>query len=1781
MSGPVSKARATHSGRESPPASFSLTRNRQDFSFPITSLTQESFSSTMSTKLAAFKHKLQNHIRMDDREWSYTVPNLPGPGKLDNARLIKMVRLVLTGGKHEINLSFVGAQDNRATRGEPLNKFLIVSIAELRAPPRSAVSTASSQDSLQPSTSRECVEYATRLLKTGVSIQGVRYHFYGHSNSQLRSQTCFLYAGSPEEISLKVNALGDFSKMKTVAKKAKRIGLLFSTAAVTMNIHPDCVEDIPDVETTDYIFTDGCGLISPDLAQELARRRRIIFRNRRYTPSVFQIRYRGYKGVVEVDPTMPRLKSNSSSTPPISLKLRKSMKKFSGGDDYSFSIVDYSKPYSYGYLNDESITLLSALGITRETLHQKQNDHFRFMEEATHDPRAAFRFLSYINMPELAERVLMEDNLDQIQSKIKGLVKAEYGKMLNKRDDQKCRILIPQSRLLFGVCDAWDCLKEGECAVKVTLFEDGQPAALKGMEVLVTRNPCLHPGDLQKFKVVERPELAHLTDCIVFSSRGRRPAADLMSGGDLDGDAFFVCWDKDIIPSTISEPAKYPGAKEAISFKPITDEDRLVYFAKYNAISLGRVKNLYLAWARARGPMVPECQELNRLYSQCVDGNFIKVPPRLEKAPDPLEDAPPFILDDLHDAAVRLIQANTTKVHGNVLDGFDFDVVELLLNRDDIAMSEFEFICMTQRWCLRNNAHLEDFLDYFDFNVLTDEEKAWVLQQMPPSQEIPALVMNAVSYSSLIAEDAARRFQLSHHSIHWKCIYNSSTRDRMGTFLDATSKALETFHRKLIILQVDERLTVAIYVPRKIGQSQDCVVDDTVRLFAFPHTQGTERQSRMTLPTKMTYRLYCDDRQFQLFEGQRGNTWIFINRSPSDDSSYRATENTGDRRRQRQATIDAGINFDFRASIALDKFSRGLQRHVGRVNRNGVTAAEVYVISNRDVKSMRNLDLWLEHVDTDTTLPLFDQEAEEYTIPTLKDVDWCSEPDFILAVAKEGKIPMMRELRSPKEFEQLFSWLFERDQSPILFKCFDYLLLGISTNDPSRLTRVSSADILRAMLGFLRRTPSLAITFGRMPAIEVVDENTEELVDILEAYAHEILTGFILSANDTKELVVVPLKSYLSRIKVLSTYHFAELVKLISLTVRQPEVAMDILLGCLEPEASRLLPGRPAVVNHFVRNAISIALEHIGEASEDSKTRKDLLKLDLLDRDEDGYQVVEICFRVDSDSGRLENAAHVRLTAASAPTNCLTDKRYSIDALVIKSEPGRAEFQCFHPLPPYYDKCQWKLTYCAPFTTAKTTFDAVLLFATQSEEYCPISSHILGLPLSTAHSEPSPPASFTPYPNLNTSQNLAVSTSLTTPLLCLWGPPGTGKTETILSIILSFQSSFPDSRILITAPTHNAVDNVLRRYLSRSPAITPLRLSTEIRKVASDVMSYTLDAMAGVELNSIQNRSKMKEAKKRVKAAKIVFSTCIGSNLGLLRNEMFDTVIIDEASQQTEGCSLVPLVKGCERAVLVGDHVQLRPTVRPEVAALGGDCSLFERLFTTTAAGGKGVERRMLDTQYRMHASLCEFPSREFYQGRLLTGLKGEERELGRTMFPWPPGEGKRGGVWVECGVREEVGGKSKINEGQAGVCLRVCKLLTTVAGKEEEGGKVMQTVAVLTPYAKQVELLKRVLAQVVATGLVEVSSIDAFQGREADVVVFVTVRCNELRKLGFLTDLRRINVALTRAKRGLVVIGNKETLTKGDDEESTKLWKRLIGGLEPIALEQGDKEEQLKKKGK
>lgn len=416
----------------------------------------------------------------------------------------------------------------------------------------------------------------------------------------------------------------------------------------------------------------------------------------------------------------------------------------------------------------------------------------------------------------------------------------------------------------------------------------------------------------------------------------------------------FVCWDPDLIPSTLSEPAHYPGVREPVTFKPITREERLVYFARYNNASLGRVKNLYLRWAAARGPMSPECQALNRLFSQCVDGNRVRVPPRLEEVPEAKgaggEDGAPskFVLDELHEAAQQMVQESAVAKGGSGpgdgggvggWTGSSLDAVEMLLSRDDCAIGEFELAVLAARWCRQNRHPLEELLPYLDCSALTTEQQAWLVDQLPPSPSTPSLVVNALCSSDLVTPDELARFRLDLSGVRWKRVHASPALDRPAAFLDAAAGALETFHRKLVVLRVDARLTVAMYVPRKVPRGRDVPIDGAARLFAFPHSQGPQRQSRLALPTTATYRLYCDGRTLQLFRGQRADTWIYVGRAPADDAEYRDEENKGNRRRKRQASLDAGVNYDFEVSIALQKFGRGLQDHVGQVNRAGVLGA--------------------------------------------------------------------------------------------------------------------------------------------------------------------------------------------------------------------------------------------------------------------------------------------------------------------------------------------------------------------------------------------------------------------------------------------------------------------------------------------------------------------------------------------------------------------------------------------------------------------------------------------------------------------------------------------------------------------------------------------------------------------------------------------------------------------------------------------------------------------------
>jgi predicted DNA helicase len=382
-------------------------------------------------------------------------------------------------------------------------------------------------------------------------------------------------------------------------------------------------------------------------------------------------------------------------------------------------------------------------------------------------------------------------------------------------------------------------------------------------------------------------------------------------------------------------------------------------------------------------------------------------------------------------------------------------------------------------------------------------------------------------------------------------------------------------------------------------------------------------------------------------------------------------------------------------------------------------------------------------------------------------------------------------------------------------------------------------------------------------------------------------------------------------------------------------------------------------------------------------------------------------------------------------------------------------------------------------------------------------------------------------------------------------------------------------RVLVAAASHAAVDNLAERLIDAQLSV--LRLGHPAR-VAERVAQSTLDARLDAsdarqrarrlmaeaselrrrlqrrrarggldprEARELRDEGKrtMREAHSQLDLArelifaeaKVVCVTAVGADPALLNSFKFDRVVLDEATQAVDPWALAALLCA-DRAVLAGDPCQLPPTVVDPVAAQSGlATSLFERL---AARHGPRLVR-LLSVQYRMHSALMLFPSQSMYEGKLIAAPEASKHtllQLGAAEDALRPGPlvflDTAGKGWTE--ERSEDDPSTK-NPGQAErVALEVRRVLAR--------GLAATDVGVITPYDAQVRVLRELLRDCCDAGL-EISSVDGFQGREKEAIVVDLVRGNERGELGFLRDTRRMNVALTRAKRYLLVVGDSATL--------------------------------------
>lgn len=302
--------------------------------------------------------------------------------------------------------------------------------------------------------------------------------------------------------------------------------------------------------------------------------------------------------------------------------------------------------------------------------------------------------------------------------------------------------------------------------------------------------------------------------------------------------------------------------------------------------------------------------------------------------------------------------------------------------------------------------------------------------------------------------------------------------------------------------------------------------------------------------------------------------------------------------------------------------------------------------------------------------------------------------------------------------------------------------------------------------------------------------------------------------------------------------------------------------------------------------------------------------------------------------------------------------------------------------------------------------------------------------------------------------------------------------------------------------------------------------------------------------------------------AQVVVATCVGCGREELERVGFPFVVVDEATQATEPDVLIPLSvaraegKGCQ-VVLVGDHHQLPPTVLSRVEdgaqRRGLEVSLFTRMWEC------GVPCEMLNVQYRMHPDIAGFPAAHFYFKRLRNGVAAQERPL-----PVARGELGRRGVLTSRVVFVNVADGEEQSDRDAvdGVlrsrsyfnlveCSVVFALLEVVVNELKFGHC---DIGIISPYSGQVKLLGDKLQSREARHRVEVCTVDGYQGREAEVIILSTVRNNCRREVGFLRDWRRLNVALSRARVLLIVVGDENTLASDYNWRSWLKWVKQSG---------------------
>ncbi|KAL9643846.1 hypothetical protein ABK040_013259 [Willaertia magna] len=543
----------------------------------------------------------------------------------------------------------------------------------------------------------------SRFLDSGIEMGGRRYEALCYSSSGLRERkyffiaTCGVDIVEPIEIKNVFKWMGDFSKIKIVSKLAARLGQAFSGAVPTIRIEEDQLVEIPDVirprpsGSGEFNFTDGCGEISFDFAKEITEK---YYPELSYVPSVFQIRCGPLKGVLVANPKLTKR-----------IEYRPSMKKFDihnpTPSQLTVEVCKLSSHRRNARLNRQFLHVLVGMckdDESKRILEQYIIQRLRAMlseaKNSITSREVALRMLKSqlseddTNICQQAFYPLMAGyDLDEpfIKMQLHRFRKAQFKFLL-----EKSQVELPESRTVFGVCDRYNVLKPGQVCISVPTQDNGSYIPIIG-KVLVGKNPCVHPGDIRILEAVRRDELLYVHNAIVFSTQGDRPDFHKISGSDLDGDEYWVCWDKDVIELLEErEPGEYPDKTVQENIDCANESlDEIIrklkdYFVQYESSKtiLGKLSNLHCAIADKFGVRSDEAIQLAEKCSEAVDsaktGLVVQIPTFYEQ----FKDLPHYMQDEDEDCSSNRTYYKSTTLIGQIHDAVKeyMDEIDKLVN---------------------------------------------------------------------------------------------------------------------------------------------------------------------------------------------------------------------------------------------------------------------------------------------------------------------------------------------------------------------------------------------------------------------------------------------------------------------------------------------------------------------------------------------------------------------------------------------------------------------------------------------------------------------------------------------------------------------------------------------------------------------------------------------------------------------------------------------------------------------------------------------------------------------------------------------------------------------------------------------------------------------------------------------------------------------------------------------------------------------------------------------